>query len=262
METTYIDEIIAETIASKEIVKLFENNNIFYVVMNNGDNKYSWNFTKKMFDLYDDVLGRGDDLTNWALVTLSTHPKIWSNGLDLPSFKDPEDLGEYLKYCAKQFVKLVACPIPTIALLNGHWYAAGLTAAFCHDFIVMRSDRGYLSFNEMLFGAPVPKWMAVVMKNKIGTQNYADLFLNAPKLTAKDALERKLIHIAAPQSELYQRAMEFAEEKCETCVDPMACKISKEDIYSESIEELSNAGGIHPYASKKLYEYKDILAKL
>ena len=141
---TYIDQIIEETRASKEMVKTFCNNNIYYVVMNHGDNKYSWEFSRKMEQAYLSILESEEDLSYSAVVTLSAHPKIWSNGLDLGAFKDPEDLGDFLKFLGEGLAKLITSPIPTIALLNGHCYAAGLCNALSHDYVIMRSDRGYI----------------------------------------------------------------------------------------------------------------------
>ena len=115
----------------------------------------------------------------------------------------------------------------------------------------------------MQFGSPVPKYMAVTMKQKIGLKNYNYMFMEAPKLTASEALEMNVIQMAAPMEELYEKTIEFAESKSELCVDPMACKVSKEDIFEDSIKALSDPNaGIHPYAKKKLYEYKDMLAKI
>ena len=46
--------------------------------------------------------------------------------------------------------------MPTIALMNGHAFAAGLMLAMFHDYRVMNPHRGFVCLNELEFGAHLP----------------------------------------------------------------------------------------------------------
>lgn len=47
------------------------------------------------------------------------------------------------------YEKLLSFPIPTIASVGGHGFAAGFGLAMAHDFRVMNGNRGYLCMNEI-----------------------------------------------------------------------------------------------------------------
>ena len=64
--------------------------------------------------------------------------------------------------------RFITAGVPTIAMVDGHAFAAGFYFAIAHDYIVMKKERGYLCFNEMQFGAPVNSYNAVLGNAKMG----------------------------------------------------------------------------------------------
>ncbi|KAK1677839.1 hypothetical protein QYE76_038687 [Lolium multiflorum] len=69
---------------------------------------------------------------------------------------------------------LLALPMPTVAAVTGHASAGGFLLALCHDYRVMRADRGVLYMSEVDLGLPlpprgyksaIPKWTA--FENKL-----------------------------------------------------------------------------------------------
>ena len=175
-----ISTFIAKTKESGKIVQVHEHNNVFYLVMNSGANTFNWDFVRAMESEMQAVFDKGD-LTGYSLVTLSTHPKIFSNGMDLVNIPNEKELGELFVHSGKLLGKLVAAGVPTIAMVNGHAFAAGLYLVFCHDYVVMREDRGYMCFNENQFGAPVNYYNAVLAKQKIGARNYFEMYTQFKK---------------------------------------------------------------------------------
>ena len=140
----YISQIIKETVDSESLVKVFKNNDVFYLVMNSGMNTINWKFVKSLEKSLDEIINSEDDLSKHSLVTLSTHPKIYSNGMDLMSIKSEKDLGEIFEYTGKVLAKIVGLGMPTIAMVSGHAFAAGLYLVISHDYIIMREDKGFL----------------------------------------------------------------------------------------------------------------------
>lgn len=45
--------------------------------------------------------------------------------------------------------RLLTFPIPTIAAINGHAFAAAFAVAMGHDYRVMNGNRGFLCMNEI-----------------------------------------------------------------------------------------------------------------
>ena len=60
-----------------------------------------------------------------ALITTATG-KFWSNGLDLDwLFGHPDDAGAYVDRVHALFARVLTLPVPTVAAVQGHCFAAG-----------------------------------------------------------------------------------------------------------------------------------------
>ena len=257
----YITSIIEETKKSGELAKVFNNNDVFYVVMNSGDNTFNNDFVQAMEKAYGSVHDSGD-LTGCAMVTLSTNPKIFSNGMDLVNIPSPDELGELFKKCGVLLGKLLASGMPTIAMINGHAFAAGLYFALCHDYLIMRDDRGYLCFNENQFGAPVNKYNAVLATSKIGKRNYHEMYLHFIKVSAQEAVKRGIVHLTAGPKEINQVTQDYAEKVQNYNTDSKTFAMTKNDIYQDAIHSLTVDQGINGYAIEKIFAYKAMIAKM
>src|SRR3954453_9091080 len=74
-----------------------------------------------------------------ALVTTGTG-KFYSNGLDLDwVLRHPHERDGYLDRVHGLFVRLLTLPMPTVAALNGHAFAAGAMLSLPQDYRVMRA---------------------------------------------------------------------------------------------------------------------------
>ena len=68
----------------------------------------------------------------------------------------------------KMLANFLTIGAPTIAMIDGHAFAAGFFFAIAHDFIAMKRERGYLCFNEMQFGAPSHLFSTILGTTKLG----------------------------------------------------------------------------------------------
>ena len=84
--------------------------------------------------------------------------------------------------------------MPTLALLNGHAFAAGLMTAMMHDYRIMNPHRGYLCLNELDFGAPLKPPMASIFRQKLTSPGtYRTLVLEAKRINALEALKEGIV---------------------------------------------------------------------
>lgn len=62
---------------------------------------------------------------------------------------------------------LLEFPIPVIAAINGHAFAAGFTLAMASDYRIMKGSKAWLCMNEVLFGAPLPHSFVGLFNTKV-----------------------------------------------------------------------------------------------
>ncbi|WFD20478.1 hypothetical protein MCAP1_002722 [Malassezia caprae] len=155
-----------------------------------------------------DEVGHGAALITSAELS----SKIFSNGLDLfNAMQDPYFFNECLN---PVFWELLSFPIPTIAAIGGHAFAAGFTLALAHDYRVMNAQRGYLCMNEIEFGAPIPRGMLGAIQSVVTSSTLMrKIVLEGHRFPAKEALEAGLVDATADgQDGTLRRAFELAEQ--------------------------------------------------
>ncbi|KAK2978102.1 hypothetical protein RJ640_009266 [Escallonia rubra] len=127
-----------------------------------------------------------------ALIT-TAHGNYFSNGYDLDWAGSNED-----RLLLMSLVKdLISLPMPTVAAVSGHASAAGFVLALCHDYVLMRKDRGYLYVSELDIGLVIPAWFGTFLRCKIGSPAvWRDVVMRAEKLTAEVAVQKGVIESA------------------------------------------------------------------
>ncbi|KAG8801509.1 hypothetical protein FRC17_006638 [Serendipita sp. 399] len=89
---------------------------------------------------------------------------------------------------------LLSFPIPVIAAINGHAFAGGFILTMLCDYRVMKAKKAWLSMNELLFGAPIPRSVAVLFNAKcVDSMVVRKIFLEAHRFTAQEAFKVKLV---------------------------------------------------------------------
>lgn len=125
------------------------------------------------------------------LVTTSSTPKFYSNGLDFKrAISTP---GFFPDFYYAMMRAMLEFPWPTVAWVNGHAFAAGFMMAACHDYIVMNPEKGFLCMNELQFGAPLLPPMMSIFRVRYGTQLAHKIALTAHRFTGKQALSDGLV---------------------------------------------------------------------
>lgn len=149
-----------------------------------------------------------------ALVTVA-EGRFFSNGLDIGwAGTSRARLGELVDALRTVAAGLLALPMPTVAAVTGHASAGGFLLALCHDYRLMRADRGVLYMSEVDIGLPLPPYFVAVLRAKItSAQALRDVALRGKKLKAAEAKEMGIVDVVCPgAAETAAEAIKLAEQ--------------------------------------------------
>lgn len=180
---------------------------------------------------------KANDTADGAALVTTALPtsKIFSNGLDLlNALKDPNFFNESLNVLSRE---LLTFPIPTVAAMGGHAFAAGFTFALAHDYRVMNAQRGYACMNEIEFGAHIPRGMLGVIQSVASSASLQrKIVLEGHRFTAAEAMQDGLVDATAEGAEAtFQAALALAEKLRSRCAKD-AWQINREQLKREAIE--------------------------
>lgn len=134
-----------------------------------------------------------------ALVTAGAG-KFFSNGLDLDWVSTHgERFPAYLADVHALLAELLSMPVPTVAAVQGHAFAAGAMLALAHDFRVMRADRGYLCLPEVDIGLPFTPGMARLISARATPQTAVEAMTTGRRYGGTDALAAGLVDRVAAE---------------------------------------------------------------
>ena len=183
------------------------------VTMDEGDNKLNLQFCDDMLATIDRVEKETDSLT---LVIKSGHPHIWSNGFDVDWIKARQDAGDseavtrFLTRYLELRMRLLTCPLITIALLNGHVFGGAAVLSCCFDFRFMRSDRGFFCIPAVDRDFPVLPGTGALLGSVLPAYMVRELVLTGRRFTGTECETHHVITAAYPNEELTEKVVKFA----------------------------------------------------
>jgi enoyl-CoA hydratase/carnithine racemase len=147
-----------------------------------------------------------------ALVVVGSG-KFWSNGLDLEWMTaNPSEIGTVVDGVQAMFARMLSLPIPTVAALSGHAFAAGGMLALAFDARVMREDRGFFCLPEVDIGIPFTRGMALLVQSKLRKPTAHQAMALGRRFGGADALAGGIVDVVASESDLVARAVAYAAE--------------------------------------------------
>ncbi|KAK1699338.1 hypothetical protein QYE76_016035 [Lolium multiflorum] len=149
-----------------------------------------------------------------ALVTVA-EGRFFSNGLDIEWVGTSRTrLAELIDALRPVVADLLALPMPTVAAITGHASAGGFLLALCHDYRVMRADRGVLYMSEVDLGFPLPPYFVALLRAKItAAQALRDVVLRGTRIRAPQAKEMGIVDVVCPGApETAAEALMLAEQ--------------------------------------------------
>lgn len=191
-------------------IDLTRNGAVFVLTMNAGENRFNRGFIDDFNGALDEVEGSTGPA---ALVTTGGTEKFYSNGLDLSWMGSDEGRSEgpaFVEDVIRLFGRLLAFPVPSVAALNGHAFAAGAMLALAHDFRVMRADRGFFCLPEVDINIPLAPGMTALIESKLSAKVVVETVLTGVRLGGPPALERGIVDASVAADEVVPHAIERA----------------------------------------------------
>ena len=210
---------------------------VFVLQLDETENRFDPAWVAEFLGLLDEVESASGPR---ALVT-SGVGRFWSNGLSLDWITaHPDETPALIGPVHEMFARVLESPVPTVAAISGHAYAAGAMLAMAHDHRLMREDRGYLCFPEIDIGLPFSVGMTALLTAKLTPVAVRDAMLFGRRYDSGAALAAGLVDGAAPLDSLLADAVELAAGLAGK--DPAVLQTIKRRTYAPALAAL-RAGG-------------------
>jgi len=214
--------------------------------MNSGENRFNFPFFEAINSVLDEIEQNAEVK---VLVTKSSDPKIWCNGIDLdwllPAQKEDPEVGR--RFSAEMFGlmrRVLAYPMLTIAAITGHAFAGGAFLSFAHDFRFMRSDRGWLCLPEVDIGMTLGPVFSTLSRRALPLYMFEEMQYTGVRLTAEECLQHHIVKKACHIDDLMDEVMAYAKslKKDRELIERMKTATHKESLATidEVIASLSS----------------------
>ena len=124
---------------------------------------------------------------------------------------DPVAFPQFLDDLHGFFDSLAACPVPTVALVNGVAIAGGIELILACD-VAIASARGRIGDAHLPFGQMGGGGVLSRLPRQVGRQKARELIFSGRILPAQEALEWGLVNGVVPADELLAAAIEFGRD--------------------------------------------------
>ena len=168
---------------------------VFILDLGSDENRFNPPWMAAVLDLLSEVEAASGPR---ALVTVASGPKIWSNGLDLDwLLSHASEAASFVLSVHEVLARFLASPVPSVAALGGHTFAAGAMLALAHDFRVMRSDRGFFCLPEVDIKIPFTPGMAALIQARVSPVAAHEAMTTGCRYGGPEALSAGLVDTLA-----------------------------------------------------------------
>lgn len=180
---------------------------VFVLDIGDDENRFNPDWMTAVGELVDEVAAAPSPR---ALVTAASG-KFWSNGLDLDWLGQNQDrAGEFVVQVHDLLAKVLGAPVPTVAAIQGHCFAAGAMLALAHDWRVMRADRGFFCLPEADINIPFTHGMDALIRAKLTPASATDAMVAARRFGGEDALTAMIVDAAVAEEDVRSEAVALA----------------------------------------------------
>lgn len=203
---------------------------VHVVVMQNGENTIDLDFLAALNEHLDAV---EQDADGPAALVLTGEGKFFCNGLHLDFLMNAseQDRRRFGRTMISTMKRLILFPVPVVAALNGHAFAAGCFLALACDFRIQREDRGWICVSEVDVGVPIGKPMMGLLNGKLTPAIAREAALTGKRYAADDAIAAGFCDAKASESDLLTEAKKIAAVLATK--ERGIFKAIKSDLYAE-----------------------------
>jgi enoyl-CoA hydratase/carnithine racemase len=219
-----------------ETASLEQRGSLFILNLGSTENRFNFDSVAHLSSLLDQVDAAPGDK---ALVTVADG-KFWSNGLDLDwMIAENVDLAALVSVVQNLFARVLEASYPTVAVIQGHCYAAGAMLALSHDVRFMREDRGFLCFPEVDIKMAFTAGMNALLTAKLSAQTAHQAMVLGRRFTGSEAHAAGILDGTTSEANLLPNALEYAQ----TLVGKDATTIQaiKRTLYESTLTHLREA---------------------
>lgn len=191
------------------MIELRRDGEVHIVTLDNGPNMIDPAWQARMLEVLDAVEA---DCDGDAGLVATGAGKFFSNGLNVEVVMglQGEDMARFGAAMGQIMGRLLLLPIPTVAAVNGHAFAAGAFLALACDYRLMREDRGWICISEVDAGVPIGAPMMTLLKGKVSARIARDAVLTGKRYAADDAIEAGFADGKAAEADLLADAKKLA----------------------------------------------------
>ena len=207
---------------------------VFVLDLGDDENRLNPDFVEAVDALLDEVVAAPEPR---VLVT-AAGGKIWSNGLDLDWLGGHLDQsGAFVDAVHALLARFLTLPVPCVAALQGHTFAAGAMLALAHDARVMRADRGFFCLPEIDIHIPFTPGMAGLIQARLTKQAAHESMKTGRRYGGQDALAAGIVDAAVGEHEVLSVAVERARALAGKHGPTLAA--IKTQMYAPAVEALA-----------------------
>jgi Delta3-Delta2-enoyl-CoA isomerase len=159
----------------------------------------------------NDALDRVEaDESSTAVMTVGG-AKHYCNGFDLEFLGSlaQDDAVAFLDRTTITLGRILAFPLPTVAVLNGHTFGAGAMLALAHDLRVQNTDRGWFCFPEVDLGMQFLPFQLKLITSRMTGETANEAVLTGKRYDGAAALAAGIVHGTAGPESLVATAAEL-----------------------------------------------------
>jgi Delta3-Delta2-enoyl-CoA isomerase len=187
--------------------KLQRYGEVFVVDLGDDENRFHPTWLDSINTCLDEV----EAATGPRALVISATGKFWSNGLDLEWLtENPDRLTSYVTNVHGLFARVLTLPVPTVAAIQGHAFAAGAMLALAMDFRVMRADRGYFCLPEIDIQIPFTPGMAALIQSRLQKQVAHEAMTTGRRYGGAEAQARGIVDRAVDSDSVRSEALALA----------------------------------------------------